>query len=128
MRALSKPRGDGFTADVWLENDGDAADQEMAAARRGFGGEDGLRLARLGELQVAAVSGRGAVEKVAEACAQAALVVISMPVEAVPSGCEVYDERRLTATGALAIWPEGRGLRIETVAERSGDRPWTRRD
>lgn len=32
-RALSKPRGDGFVARIWLENDGDAAPQEIAAER-----------------------------------------------------------------------------------------------
>lgn len=32
-RALNKDRGDGFSARVWLENDGDAADQKTAAAR-----------------------------------------------------------------------------------------------
>ena len=32
-RALSKPRGDGFAALSWLENDGDGARQAEAAAR-----------------------------------------------------------------------------------------------
>jgi competence protein ComEC len=32
-RALSRARGDGFVAGVWLENDGDRADQATAAAR-----------------------------------------------------------------------------------------------
>ncbi|WP_428925482.1 ComEC/Rec2 family competence protein [Marinibacterium sp. SX1] len=32
-RALSRPRGAGFVAGIWLENDGDLADQSQAAAR-----------------------------------------------------------------------------------------------
>jgi competence protein ComEC len=33
-RALDRARGNGFVAEAWLENDGDAAAQETAAARR----------------------------------------------------------------------------------------------
>jgi len=35
-RALSRARGEGFVAGVWLENDGDGADQAAAAARLGW--------------------------------------------------------------------------------------------
>ena len=38
-RALSKPRGNGFAARVWLENDGDPAAQEEAASRPGWQGQ-----------------------------------------------------------------------------------------
>ena len=124
-RALSKPRGDSFTADVWLENDGDSADQDTAAARRGFSGEKGDLVARVGDLRVAALSGRGASDRVAAACAGADLVVVSSEVEAPPAGCAVYDTRRLIETGALALWPGPAGLRIDSVTEHAGTRPWT---
>lgn len=35
-RALNKERGDGFAARVWLENDGDRADQAVAAMRAAY--------------------------------------------------------------------------------------------
>ncbi len=124
-RALSKPRGDGFTASVWLENDGDPAEQDAAAARRGFSGEKGALYADLGPLRLAALSGRGATERVPAACAEADVVVVSTPVEMPPAGCDVYDEQRLFETGALALWLTGGGLRIESVADHAGRRPWT---
>ena len=124
-RALSKPRGDGFTASVWLENDGDPAAQDAAADRRGFRGEKGMLYAQLGALRLAALSGRGAKERVPAACAVADVVVISMEVEAPPPDCDIYDERRLFETGALALWPTEDGVRIESVAGHAGARPWT---
>ncbi len=138
-RALSKPKGEGFTATVWLENDGDSVDQAVAAARGGlqggFRGAKGARFAEIGGLRLAALSGRGAREKLAEACAEADLVVISMDIEAPPEDCPVWDRKRLRHSGALAIWPDGgagvtgaagrAGARILSVSDLSGTRPWT---
>ena len=124
-RALSKPRGDGFTATVWLENDGDAAEQDGAAARRGFLGEKGALIADLGSLRVAALSGRGAADRIGAACAEADIVVVSTEIDAVPEGCAVFDPVRLQDTGALALWPEQGALRIDSVADHSGQRRWT---
>jgi competence protein ComEC len=59
------------------------------------------------------------------ACAEADVVVVSTEVEVPPVGCDVYDKRRLFETGALALWPEKDGVRIESVADQSGARPWT---
>ena len=124
-RALSKPRGDGFTATVWLENDGDAAEQDGAAARRGFLGEKGALIADLGSLRVAALSGRGAADRIGAACAEADIVVVSTEIDAVPEGCAVFDPVRLQDTGALALWLEQGTLRIDSVADHSGQRRWT---
>ena len=124
-RALSKPRGDGFTASVWLENDGDPVEQDAAADRHGFRGEKGTLFAELGAVRLAALSGRGARERVPAACAEADVVVISMDVEAPPAGCEIYDEARLVDTGALALWLEDGAVRIDSVADHAGARPWT---
>lgn len=124
-RVLSKPRGDGFTATVWLENDGDPAEQDAAAGRRGFSGEKGALFANVGTFRLAALSGRGATDHLASACAAADLVVISHDVDALPADCEVFDERRLFETGALALWPGEDRVRIDSVAEHAGARPWT---
>ncbi|GGD33863.1 ComEC/Rec2 family competence protein [Sinisalibacter lacisalsi] len=124
-RALSKPRGDGFAARVWLENDGDPVTQDIAHARRGFDGEAGAREADLGGRRLVHLTGRGARERLAAACARADVVVLSMTAEAVPPGCTLYDEAALQATGALALYPGAAGLRVESVAETGGRRPWT---
>ena len=124
-RALSKPRGEGFAAGNWLENDGDGADQASAAARAGFeGGRGDLRL-RLGDLRIAHLTGRGAADRVRAACREADLVITSARAPG-PQSCQVIERNRLAGTGALAIDQGPDGLRIVSARERTGDRPWNR--
>jgi competence protein ComEC len=122
-RALSKPRGDGFAASSWLENDGDPATQEVAAERRGFGGEAGAMTVELGAFRVAHLTGRGAAERASAACAVSDLVVLSVAA-AVPGGCILLDRRALAGTGAVALYPGADVPRIVTVRDRVGRRPW----
>lgn len=102
-RALSAPRGAGFAARNWLENDGDLAAQGQAAARIGMVGPEGARLFRLGDLRGIALKGRGAVDRVADACAGHDLVVIAADVPSPPQGCLLLDRSRLRDSGALAL-------------------------
>lgn len=125
-RALTKDRGEGFAARSWLENDGDPADQEVAAARSGQGRDpvfvfDSLALAQVG--------GRGAEDRIGDACLTGDLVVYAAkPLERYPAGCNVLDRAQLSRTGAVALeFTEG-GPRVTTVAQVSGNRPWTRAD
>ncbi len=122
-RALSKPRGDGFAAETWLENDGAPALQEDAAARAGFTGTPGALTFSMGDTTAIHLTGRGAAERVAEACATHALVILSAPAPA-PGPCTMIDERTLALTGALAIYAEDGGLRTVTVRDSAGHRPW----
>jgi competence protein ComEC len=126
-RVLSKPRGDGFAARVWLENDGDPVAQEVAHARRGFSGEAGEREIEIGGTRLIHLTGRGARDRLAAACARADVVVLSMTADALPEGCTLYDEATLQQTGALAFHPGADGLRVVSVAEAGGRRPWTGR-
>jgi len=115
-RALSKPRGAGFIAGVWLENDGDGADQMAAAAR--WPGEDMLRKIRVGEVEIVHVTGKRAAQGLSD-CDRAQLIVSAVPL-AVNGPCEVYDPKRLALTGALSIGPKG----VESAAHLSGRRLW----
>ncbi|MBT8408343.1 MAG: ComEC family competence protein, partial [Alphaproteobacteria bacterium] len=63
-RALSKPRGDGFTAGIWLENDGDPASQDIAAQRAGIAPGKGDARVTLGPHRITHLTGRGAAERV----------------------------------------------------------------
>ena len=112
-RALSAPSGAGFAAQNWLENDGDLAPQEAAAARPGMDGERGLRRFVAAGVTGVALKGTGAAERVEQACATADLVVVSVPVEVVPEGCVVLGPDRLRESGTLALYPEAGGLRVE---------------
>ncbi len=124
-RALSKPRGDGFAALSWLENDGDFALQAVAYDRPGFGGEKGSARFDLAGFSIVHLSGRGAVERVGEACRTAALVVIARPVSD-PSPCPVIDGEKLRETGALAVYAEAGALRLVAANTWGGLRLWSR--
>jgi competence protein ComEC len=122
-RALSKPRGDGFTAESWLENDGDRVAQEEAHARAGFAGEPGALSFPFGAGIAVHLAGRGAAERVAAACAAADLVILAASVEA-PEGCRLIDGESLARTGTVALYAEGAGFRTVTVRDWIGRRPW----
>ncbi|HHS94836.1 MAG TPA: ComEC family competence protein [Rhodobacterales bacterium] len=123
-RALSKPRGDGFAAKVWLENDGDPVPQRVAFERPGFVGSGGERRFEIAGQRIRHETGQGAGARAVAACAEADMVITSVAVAQAPPSCSLYDKTRLARTGALAIYP-GSPLRIVTVAAKSGARPWT---
>ncbi|PRX38209.1 competence protein ComEC [Meinhardsimonia xiamenensis] len=123
-RALSKPRGQGFVATIWLENDGDGASQAEAALRPAFTREGNILRFTLGGRRLAQLSGRGARERLSEACAGADLVILAAVAETLPEGCTVIDRASLARSGALAIMPRRGSLEIVTAAERAGRRLW----
>ena len=148
-RVLNKPRGEGFAAGNWLENDGDPADQAEAYARGGFRGDKGWLRFSLGREQVALLSGRGAAGRVGAACAEGASVVIlagvlagvADAVEEDASGrgsgresgpgsgrgsgpCRVIDRAMLARTGALAVRVGPEGWQITEARKAAGARPW----
>lgn len=116
-RAISKPKGGGFAARTWLENDGDLATQEQAAARQGlvadplgqrfaFGTHGGLILSPKAD-----ISGQNP-------CDLADMIISTTPVAG--KGCLVIDSTALAQSGALAIYD---GLRV--VPTRSANRVWS---
>lgn len=121
-RALSKPKGGGFAAVNWLENDGDLAAQDIAAKRVGFAGEAGAKRFAIGPLRGVALSGKGAAQRLAEACAEVDFVVLAAKADVVPAACIVLDEKRLAQTGALAF--RVRDGAVEVLATRALPRLW----
>lgn len=126
-RALSKPKGDGYAALAWLENDGDGADQASAFARPGFAGERGDLRAEVAGTELRVLGGRGMQARLGARCGPG-IVVMSQPAKVRPEGpCVLYDPEALRKTGAVALIAGPEGLRTVTVAEREGQRLWTRR-
>ncbi|SNS76990.1 ComEC/Rec2 family competence protein [Tropicimonas sediminicola] len=124
-RALSRPRGDGFAAQVWLENDGDGGDQASAAVRTGFTGPPHDRRAALGDTAVRHLAGKTGLKELGERCGPG-VIVTNVEVETRPAGpCWLLDPVDLRATGAVALRIRDGGLEVETVAERSGQRMWS---
>lgn len=124
-RALSAPKGAGFIAKQWLENDGDMADQERAASRAGFDGPPALRGFALGGWRIVQIKGKGAEAQLVDACKAADLVVVGARLAAqAPEDCMVIDETVLRGTGALALWPKADGG-FRVVQTKSQNRLWT---
>ncbi|MGB3314273.1 MAG: ComEC family competence protein, partial [Albidovulum sp.] len=126
-RALSKPKGAGFVAKSWLEDDGDLAEQEAAFARTGFEGEKGTLRADLSGTPIAHFTGKGSAGRAAAACTKGALVILSEGWSGPAGPCQIYDAAKLRETGALAVHAGPDGLRILTAREAAGDRLWNRR-
>lgn len=120
-RALSRPRGAGFIASVWLENDGDRADQAGAAARW-RGSEERLSSYPIPTGVLVHVSGTVAARSLT-ACQPGDIVVASVPIS-LPGGCRVFDSESLARTGSVAIRFTPEGPIIETDRAVSGDRLW----
>lgn len=121
-RDLNKPRGDGFTAESWLENDGDSATQEQAFARKGWHGGQGIWQAHVGAQPIMHVSGRGWRDLLPVACRQG-WVIVGKKVQEPPPDCVLIDQTHLRRTGALAVLPGADGPRV--IHARQAGRPWS---
>ncbi|WP_457774529.1 ComEC/Rec2 family competence protein [Phycobium rhodophyticola] len=117
-RALSKPKGAGFVAMNWLENDGDPASQEQAAARWADASD---------RWKIRHVTGKVAARGLT--CAAGDVVVTNAPA---PKGlpCRVFDPDRLRKVGAVALYPprgDGAEGQMKTARQMTGERLWNRR-
>ncbi len=89
-RALSKSKGNGFSAKAWLEHDGDTADQKTAASREWVTEDVSLIKGQPDDLQ--------------RECALR-MVVIAPETEANGSSdCLIVDQKLLRDAGAIAIY------------------------
>ena len=122
-RAMSSAKGAGFAADSWLENDGDLAEQETAAARAGFAGAKGARRFAVGAVRGIHLKGKAAEGLLADACTEADFVIIAVRVKSPPIGCTVIDEGFLRKTGAIAVWEKAEGLVMQPAL--NAKRLWT---
>lgn len=122
-RALSTPTGAGFSAENWLQDDGDFATQEEAALRSGFTGPKEARMFQMGHLRGIVLSGKGAEAAFAAACAQNDIVIVPAaldPTLLANGPCTRIDRNVLDKTGALGgylnggltLYPSRQALRI----------------
>jgi competence protein ComEC len=127
-RALDHGRAQSFAAETWLRRDGDGADQKAAAGRpgmtRGKGWvsaelENGWRL----EVVHSKLVAPGRAE---ELCRERVLVILRYgpPHE---GSCRYLGAADLARLGAVAVWAEEDGLRIEGAAEARHGRVWSGR-
>lgn len=131
-RILSKPKGAGFIAKNWLEDDGDMALQQDAFARGGKPAERGNWQGRFADRPIHHLTGKTAPERAVAVCATASpgtMMVLNgdWPEGADWHGCEVFDRTGLRQSGALAFWQTAKGSEIVTARQVAGQRLWNSR-
>ncbi len=130
---LSRAAVASFTAQNWLENDGDARSQETAAsAWRGQG-------MMAGGLRIIHLQGKRAVEAFS-GCAVGEIVVMNrdpqgrgrafvLPADGTHltarSACLILTPKTLARSGAIAFYEEADGLRLQTAQGQTGNRIWS---
>ena len=120
-RALSKPRGAGFIALNWLENDGDNADQSIAAARW-RGPPDKVRTTTVAGVPLTHLIGKKAGARLSD-CRAGEIVVLSVAQDN-SAPCEVFDPDRLRRTGSVALYTDKGTIRYVTARDVTGIRLW----
>ncbi|UWQ81064.1 ComEC/Rec2 family competence protein [Leisingera sp. S132] len=116
-RALSRAKAQGFTAGIWLENDGDPAVQPAAAARW-TGGLDGLAVWNGSSFRLVHAPGKRKLSA-ASNCNREDIIVSTVAGE---SGCLLLTPEVMRQTGSIAMT---RGGEMLTAREAAGERPWT---
>ncbi len=117
-RVLSKAKGSGFVASVWLENDGDPRFQDTAAIE--WSHNDKMRF---GDGHIHAAAGKRGL-RAFQGCQTSYIVVFSEKFTGTAT-CGIFDQTRLRETGNVAIWllPAGQ-LDMKTARQMAGRRLW----
>lgn len=121
-RALSKAKGSGFIAGIWLENDGAPVPQDVAAARPGIAVDGRKYSAELGQWSLIQVSGKTALGDTI-GCDGADILISNQIVE-IDRPCAVFDVSMMRITGAVAIDQREGALYLTTARDVTGIRPW----
>lgn len=114
-----------FDAEMWLRADGDTRElsEALAPAKRAFDCAHGLCLARMARQGPAIALADP--DAVGVACRLASLVIVSGETrDRCNSGTHLLDRRKLSKTGATAIYIDGGKLHMRTVTDVRGQRPW----
>ncbi|MEO3478637.1 ComEC/Rec2 family competence protein [Phaeobacter sp. CAU 1743] len=121
-RALSRSKGQGFAARVWLENDGDPVKQAVAAKRwRPQDNDRNLRRARVGPYSLVHAVGSRAAERLTS-CAEREILVSTVDLKP-EGGCIILGLQQLRRMGSIVIDQQGK---LTTARDLSGQRIWTR--
>ncbi|WP_338548326.1 ComEC/Rec2 family competence protein [Roseovarius phycicola] len=114
-RALSKPRGAGFVALNWLENDGNPSSQDAANA---LWTEDITRAWNITHLR-----GKKAAESF-DSCRREDWVILSTVPRDLNLPCQVIHPKTLRASGALALYRTSTGIKVVSARDVTGTRLW----
>ncbi|KIC37417.1 ComEC/Rec2 family competence protein [Leisingera sp. ANG-M7] len=116
-RALSRAKGQGFTAEIWLENDGDLASQPDAAARW-VAGPGSLPVWQGAGFRLVHAPGKRKLSA-ASNCKDDDIVISTV---AESSNCLLLTPAVMRQTGSISLTRSGGLL---TARDAAGERPWT---
>lgn len=119
-RILSKPRGQGFVAQTWLENDGDTATQEEAHHRSA---QQKLFQSPIPTGTLWHAPGKRALA-LFDGCTKGDIFVTDQPLTT-PQNCTTFDANTFRQTGSIAIRFDGTTMHITTAQQKRGARLWT---
>ena len=129
---LSNLRSDRFSAENWLRAGGLASKTPVKWPREGILEQSGTRLSCDPYGCLADIRGR---QKIAfsfdqrtleQDCGNASVIISTQPApQSLCPGTPIIDRWDLKNQGAHAIWLDGHGLTIQSVAGERGIRPWT---
>jgi len=122
-RALNKPKGDGFVAGGWLENDGDASDQVAASERSKFTRNE-ARVALDGQVVHFLRAKDLSRLELTQLCGNADLLILPSTTEA--PECLALTLTSLRRSGSVSVSASPEGLVIKTSRQLRGDRLWVR--
>jgi competence protein ComEC len=118
-------RGSSFGLARWLEHDGDSRPPAEATKAQAFRCDAHGCTARVKGLLLAVA---GSPVTLRDDCRLASILVLRLPA---PRGCKprgrMIDTEAVAARGAHALYVESGRVRVETVADQRGDRPWAPR-
>jgi competence protein ComEC len=122
---LFRPAKDNYSASEWLKRDGDERDADDAVATPA----DGVHCDPLGCIAKTtsglAIADIARIDALAEDCASAAIVVSAVPTRRKCTGPQlVIDRFDVARNNGYAVWL-GPPLRVETVEQDRGTRPWS---
>lgn len=123
-RALTKERGEGFAAEIWLENDGDPVSQVLAFERAAFQSDKKVRIVSLGEGRLLHATGKIASKHAETLCRPGDLLVVNVKLGS--DKCRVFDRDSLAKSGSMAIdLTNEQAPKITTARQVSGARLWS---
>lgn len=117
-------RRDKFSVRVWSEIIGAEETERSVISKAELCGGDGC-VVTINDRRISVIERRAAL---AEDCVRADLVVAMFPVSGADwRACNavLIDKRSIWKRGAHAVWLSESDIRIRTVAEARGERPWT---
>jgi competence protein ComEC len=122
-RALNRKRGSGFAALVWLENDGDKAEQ-IGAADRDAGFSDAMVM-DIGVAKIGYVwPKKTPLSELESYCRKTDILISPNWKEDLPGGCIQISQSYLRRNGSVAIMITKGQVRVKTARQMAGARIW----